>query len=78
MTGSGEQFALRDPWGIRPAFYYYDDEILVVASERPVIQTALNVLVDQVHELLPGQAIFANQNNEIRVEQILEPKPNVS
>lgn len=78
MNGSGEQFAMRDPWGIRPAFYYYDDEILVVASERPVIQTAMNVLVEDVHELQPGQAIFVNQNNEIRVEQILEPKPNVS
>ncbi len=78
MTGSGEQFALRDPWGIRPAYYYYDDEIMVVASERPVIQTTLNVLVEQVHELLPGQAIFVNQNNEVCVEQILEPKPNIS
>lgn len=78
MNGSGEQFAMRDPWGIRPAFYYYDEEILVVASERPVIQTAMNVLVEDVHELQPGQAIFVNQNNEIRVEQILEPKPNVS
>lgn len=78
MNGSGEQFAMRDPWGIRPAFYYYDEEILVVASERPVIQTAMNVLVEDVHELQPGQAIFVNQNNEIRVEHILEPKPNVS
>lgn len=78
MNGSGEQFAMRDPWGIRPAFYYYDDEILVVASERPVIQTAMNVLVDDVHELLPGEAILVNQNNEIRVEQILQPRPNVS
>ena len=78
MNGSGEQFSMRDPWGIRPAFYYYDEEILVVASERPVIQTAMNVLVEDVHELQPGQAIFVNQNNEIRVEQILEPKPNVS
>lgn len=78
MTGSGEQFAMRDPWGIRPAFYYYDDDILVVASERPVIQTAMNVMVEDVHELLPGQAIFVNQKNEVRLQQIIEPKPNVS
>lgn len=78
MTGSGNQFAMRDPWGIRPAFYYFDDEILVVASERPVIQTAMNVLVEDVHELQPGQAILVDQHNQVRIEQILPPKPNVS
>lgn len=78
MTGSGEQFAMRDPWGIRPAFYYYDDDVLIVASERPVIQTAMNVLVEDVHELQPGQAIMVNKYNQVRIEQILEPKPNVS
>ena len=55
VTGSGELFTMRDPWGIRPAFWYKDDELLVVASERPVIQTALDVEADTVHELLPGQ-----------------------
>lgn len=78
MNGSGEQFAMRDPWGIRPAFYYYDDEILVVASERPVIQTAMNVLVEEVHELQPGQAVLVNKDNQVRVEQILEPKAKLS
>lgn len=71
MTGSGESFVVRDPWGIRPAFYYQDDEILVVASERPVIQTALTVARRDVHELEPGQAIFVNQAGEIHFSQIL-------
>lgn len=74
LTGSGESFALRDPWGIRPAFWYKDDEIIVLASERPVIQTALNVPVEEVHELRPGQAVLVNQRGEMRVEQINQPK----
>lgn len=76
QTGSGEMFSMRDPWGIRPAFYYYDDEILVVASERPVIQTALGIECDQVQELQRGQAIVATRKGEIRFSQILEPKAN--
>lgn len=78
MNGSGEMFSLRDPWGIRPAFYYKDDEIVVIASERPVIQTAMNVLVEDVHELQPGEAILINKRGEVKIEQILEPKPNIS
>lgn len=74
VTGSGEMFSMRDPWGIRPAFYYKDDELLVVASERPVIQTALDVEDADVHELLPGQGIFMNKDGEMRTEQVLEPK----
>ena len=74
MTGSGEMFTLRDPWGIRPAFWYMDDEVLVVASERPVIQTSLDVEADQVHELLPGQALLMSAAGAFRMEQILEPK----
>lgn len=74
VTGSGEMFSMRDPWGIRPAFYYKDDEVLVVASERPVIQTALDVEVDDVHELLPGQGIFMSKDGEMRIEQVLEAK----
>lgn len=70
-TGSGEMFTLRDPWGIRPAFYYKDDEVLVVASERPVIQTALDVEAENVHELQPGQGIFMSKHGELRTEQIL-------
>lgn len=71
ITGSGEMFSMRDPHGLRPAFYYSDDEIMVLASERPVIQTAFNLEVNQVHELLPGQAIICNQTGQIRLEQIL-------
>ncbi len=73
MTGSGEQFSLRDPWGIRPAFWYRNDEVLVVASERPVIQTALDAEAHEVHELLPGQALLVNRRGGIRIEQVLEP-----
>lgn len=74
VTGSGEIFAMRDPWGIRPAFWYRDDEILVVASERPVIQTALEVEADAVHELKAGEGLFMNQGGAMRLEQIIEPK----
>ncbi|MFI3330256.1 MAG: amidophosphoribosyltransferase [Rikenellaceae bacterium] len=74
QTGSGESFTLRDAWGIRPAFWYKDDEIIVVASERPVIQTALNVSADSVNELKPGEGLFVNKKGEARTEQILEPK----
>ncbi|MDR2086321.1 MAG: amidophosphoribosyltransferase [Dysgonamonadaceae bacterium] len=76
-TGNTDMFVLRDPQGIRPAFYYHDDEIAVVASERPVIQTVMNVLADNVHELQPGQAFLVRQNGEIAMEQIMEAK-NVS
>lgn len=74
VTGSGEMFSMRDPWGIRPAFYYKDDEVLVVASERPVIQTTLDVEADDVHELLPGQGIFMSKDGKMRIEQVLEAK----
>lgn len=76
LTGSGEMFSMRDPWGIRPAFWYKDDEVLVVASERPVIQTAFDLEVGQISELQPGQAICVRKNGEMRLEQILEPKEN--
>lgn len=74
LTGSGESFAMRDPWGIRPAFWYMDDEIMVLASERPVIQTALNVPVNSVHELLPGQAILMSKAGKMRLVQINKAK----
>lgn len=74
VTGSGELFTMRDPWGIRPAFWYQDDEVLAVASERPVIQTTFNVETEQVNELKPGQALVMNQSGKLHVEQILEPK----
>ena len=76
LTGSGEMFTVRDPWGIRPAFYYKDDEIFVVASERPVIQTAFDLNVEDIHEVLPGQALIVKKNGECSFEQILEPKQN--
>lgn len=72
VTGSGELFSMRDPWGIRPAFYYKDDEVLVIASERPVIQTTLDVEAEEVHELLPGQGIFMTKEGVMHTEQVLE------
>ncbi|MDR0748030.1 MAG: amidophosphoribosyltransferase [Tannerellaceae bacterium] len=74
LTGSGESFAVRDPWGIRPAFYYQDDEIVIVASERPVIQTAMNVSVDKVRELNRGEAVIVSKSGQIRTSQVIEPK----
>lgn len=74
VTGSGELFSMRDPWGIRPAFYYKDDEVLVIASERPVIQTTLDVEAEEVHELLPGQGIFMTKDGVMHTEQVLEAK----
>ena len=78
ITGSGESFAIRDPWGIRTAFWYKDEEIIVVASERPAIQTSLNVEADKVHELQPGQAIIINKKGEMRLEQIIPQKAMLS
>ena len=75
-TGSGESYAMRDPHGIRPAFYYIDDEVVVLASERPVIQTVMNVPAEQITELLPGQALLVNRAAEVRTEQIVAPKKN--
>ena len=71
-TGSGDMFAMRDSAGIRPAFYYADDEIIVVASERPVLQTVFNVRRYQVNELAPGHAIIVNKHGDLTVEKILE------
>lgn len=75
MIGHGDAFVLRDPAGIRPAFYYENDEIVVVASERPVIQTALNVPFEDIKELIPGQAIIVKKDASVHFEQILEPLP---
>ena len=76
FTGSGEMFSMRDPWGIRPAFWYRDDEVLVVASERPVIQTTFDLPTDSIHELLPGQALTVHKNGNVALTQILPPKGN--
>ena len=74
LTGSGEMFVMRDPCGIRPAFYYHDDEVVVVASERPVIQTTFDVETDEIIELLPGQSLIVSKNGERHLEQILPAK----
>lgn len=74
ITGSGESFAFRDPWGIRPAFWYKDDEVIVVASERPVIQTAFNVPAESVHELGRGESLIVTKKGDMRLEQINEPR----
>lgn len=74
LTGSGEMFAMRDPWGIRPAFWYKDDEILVVASERPVLQTTFGLDCEAIQELQPGQAIIVNKNGKDALEQVLEQR----
>ena len=71
LTGSGEMFAVRDPWGIRPAFWYQDDEVVVLASERPVIQTTFNVEADTIRELRPGQALLVRKGGEVCLERIL-------
>ena len=76
MTGSGDLFVMRDPHGIRPAFYYYDDEIFVAASERPVIQTAMNVPFEAVNELTPGAAIIVKKDGTITTDQILKQLDN--
>ena len=74
MIGSGDCFTFRDPWGIRPAFWYADDEIVVIASERPVIQTALGVSYDTIKELEPGQGIIINKKGEMHLAQINAPR----
>ena len=71
LTGSGEMFAVRDPWGIRPAFWYQNDEIVVLASERPVIQTCFDLAAEDIHELMPGQSLIVRQGGESCLEQIL-------
>jgi len=78
LVGCGDAFALRDPWGIRSAFYYHDDEVAVVASERPVIQTAFNLKKEEVHELQPGEAIVVKRNGSISLHQILEKKEKIT
>ncbi|MBD0831140.1 amidophosphoribosyltransferase [Aestuariibaculum sediminum] len=73
LIGHGDAFVLRDPAGIRPAYYYQDDEVVVIASERPVIQTVFNVKFDDVQELDPGKAIIIKKSGEVRFKQILQP-----
>jgi amidophosphoribosyltransferase len=74
MIGHGDLFVLRDPAGIRPAFYYQDDEIVAVASERPQIQTALNVPIEEVKEVTPGHALVVKKSGEVLLEEVNEQK----
>lgn len=74
LLGHGAAFVLRDPSGIRPAFYYENDEVVVVASERPVIQTVFNVLVEEVRELSPGYALIVQANGTLEEKQVLSQK----
>lgn len=76
FTGSGDMFALRDSGGIRPAFYYIDDEVIVLASERPVIQTCFDVAASDILELDPGTALVVNNRAEWKLERILPEAPN--
>ncbi len=78
IIGHGDAFAFRDPNGIRPAYYYMDDEVVVVASERPAIQTTFNVDFKEIKELDPGQALIIKSDGKISFEQIIEPKENLA
>lgn len=78
LVGHGDAFVVRDPWGIRPAHYYYDDEIAVVASERPVIQTVMNVHAYEVNEINPGEALIIRKNGKISKEMIRVPHKRTS
>ncbi len=74
LTGSGEFFAMRDPWGIRPAFYYQSEEVVALASERPVLQTTFNLAAEDVQELAPGSALIVRRNGSISFPSILQAK----
>jgi amidophosphoribosyltransferase len=78
MMGHGDVFAMRDPWGIRPAFYYHDEEVVIVTSERPAIQTAMHVDFDQVKELPPGHALVVKKNGELSIDRIREAEEKKS
>jgi len=74
LLGHGDEFIMRDPSGIRPAFYYFDEEVAVAASERPVIQTSFNVKAEQIQELKPGHVLIIKKNGRITEEQFTKPK----
>ncbi|MEQ9188449.1 MAG: amidophosphoribosyltransferase [Cryomorphaceae bacterium] len=78
LIGNGDAFVLRDPNGIRPAFYYQDDEVVVVASERPVIQTAFNVPAASVREVEPGHALIIRKDGKVSMDMIREPGKKLS
>lgn len=74
MFGHGDAFVMRDPWGIRPAYYYHDDEIVVITSERPVIQTALNVRANDIKEIAPGNAVVVRKDGSISEVPVRVPE----
>jgi len=78
MMGHGDLFAMRDPWGIRPAYYYQDEEVVIVTSERPVIQTAMNVKFDAVKELPAGHALVIKKDGEVLLERVREKQEKKS
>lgn len=78
IIGHGDTFVTRDPWGIRPAFYYFDEEVVIVASERPVIQTVMDVPLDQIRELTPGNALLVKKDGRIIDKMIRVPHERVS
>lgn len=78
LIGHGDAFVMRDPGGIRPAFYYADDEVVVVASERPAIQTALNVHISKVKELTPGHALIIKRNGKVDELPYTDPRPRTA
>lgn len=78
LLGHGDSFVFRDPNGIRPAFYYKDEEVVVVASERPAIQTAFNLKLDQIKELKPGNAIVIKSSGKIKIKSIIKKDENKS
>ena len=75
MIGHGDAFVMRDPWGIRPAYFYQDDEIVVITSERPAIQTVMNVEVEDIREITPGHAVIIRKNGEVNMVPVREPQP---
>ena len=78
IFGHGDAFVMRDPAGIRPAFYYHDDEIVIVTSERPAIQTAFNVPLESYKEIKPGHALIVKKNGKVTEEQFREPEEQKS
>jgi len=76
LIGHGDAFVLRDPAGIRPAYYYQDDEVVVVASERPVIQTVFNVAIEKVKEIERAHALIIKRDGTVKIEQVMEQLPN--
>ena len=78
LLGHGDSFVMRDPNGIRPAFYFKNDEVVVVASERPAIQTAFNLNIDEIKELTPGNAIVVKSNGAVKIKSVIKQKENKS